>query len=116
MTRRTQPPFTTRISRNSTATKAAFTKIGRERLGRYLHLDGMWIPSFYAGPGLNNTGIGTELDTYVSSLGWSIDSATGVVTVPLNPDNRIEGQVVRENIQLPREFPFLKMKFEMAFC
>ncbi|KDQ16599.1 hypothetical protein BOTBODRAFT_30521 [Botryobasidium botryosum FD-172 SS1] len=66
------------------ATRAAFVKIGRERLGRYLHLDG------------------SNLDKYVSSLGWKIDPATGVVSIPPNPDNQIEGQVVRESIQFPQ--------------
>ncbi|CCM00945.1 uncharacterized protein FIBRA_02992 [Fibroporia radiculosa] len=66
------------------AVKAAFTRIGRERLGTYLDLTG------------------SDLDIHVAKLGWSIDSSTGVVTVPPNPDNRIESTVVQENIQLPQ--------------
>ena len=29
---------------------------------------------------------------------------TGVVTIPPNPDNHVEATVVRENIEMPREF------------
>ncbi|EIW64758.1 ARM repeat-containing protein [Trametes versicolor FP-101664 SS1] len=65
------------------AVKAAFTSIGRARLGSYLALDG------------------PELDVYVAKLGWTTDASTGVITVPPNPDNQITSTVVQENIQLP---------------
>jgi len=64
------------------AVKAAFTRIGSERLGAYLNLSG------------------EELNAYVTKLGWSIDSSTGIVSIPPNPDNHIESTVVQENIQL----------------
>jgi len=66
------------------AVRAAFQRIGRERLGSYLDLEG------------------EALDEYITRLGWSQDSDTGVVAIPANPDNRIEATVVRENIQLPQ--------------
>ncbi|PCH33567.1 initiation factor 3 [Wolfiporia cocos MD-104 SS10] len=66
------------------AVKAAFTRIGSERLGAYLDLSG------------------GDLTAYVESLGWSIDPATEVIAVPPNPDNHIESTVVQENIQLPQ--------------
>ncbi|KAF8581374.1 ARM repeat-containing protein [Ramaria rubella] len=64
------------------AVRAAFQRISRDRLGSYLELDG------------------EALDEYITRLGWSRDSDTGVVVVPANPDNRIEATVVRENVQL----------------
>jgi len=66
------------------AVKAAFTCIGSERLGSYLDLKGI------------------ELNAYVSKLGWSVNSATGVIGVPPNPDNQIESTVVQESIKLPQ--------------
>jgi len=66
------------------AVKAAFTRIGSERLGSYLDLDG------------------SELKAYVSKLGWSLDASTGVIGIPPNPDNQIESTVVQESIQLPQ--------------
>lgn len=51
---------------------------------------------------VENTSDG-PLDEYITRLGWSQDPKTGVITIPANPDNRIEATVVRENIQLPRE-------------
>ncbi|KAI0936249.1 hypothetical protein AcV5_004436 [Taiwanofungus camphoratus] len=67
------------------AVKAAFKRIGSERLGTYLDL---------AEP---------DLGAYIAGLGWTVDTSTGVVTVPPNPDNHIESTVVQENIQLPRK-------------
>ncbi|KAF7791936.1 hypothetical protein EIP86_002962 [Pleurotus ostreatoroseus] len=64
------------------AVKAAFQRIGSERLGSYLNLTG------------------DELTEYVAKLGWSVDASTGAVIVPPNPDNQIESTVVQENIQL----------------
>ncbi|KAH9857851.1 initiation factor 3 [Lenzites betulinus] len=66
------------------AVRAAFTSIGRARFGSYVDLSG------------------PELDAYVEKLGWTVDAATGVITVPPNPDNQIESTVVQENIQLPQ--------------
>ncbi|GBE78389.1 ARM repeat-containing protein [Sparassis latifolia] len=66
------------------AVKAAFTRIGRERLGTYLDLTG------------------ENLNAYIAKLGWTVDSATGVITVPPNPDNQIVSTVVQENIKLPQ--------------
>ena len=85
------------------AVRAAFQRIGRDRLGSYLDLEGMdnvystdyLLPNIPPG--------GDALDEYISRLGWSQDKITGVVSVPANPDNRIEATVVRENIQLPRK-------------
>ena len=45
---------------------------------------------------------GPELKAYVDKLGWTLDEATAVVSIPPNPDNQIESTVVQENIQLPR--------------
>lgn len=64
------------------AVKATFTRIGRERFGGYLDLQG------------------SELDSFISNLGWKMDG--GVVTVPANPDNQIESTVVHEAIKLPQ--------------
>lgn len=64
------------------AVKAAFTRVGRERLRTYLDL---------AGP---------ELDEYATNLGWTVDASKDVIAIPPNPDNQIESTVVRENIQL----------------
>ena len=33
-----------------------------------------------------------------------MDSSTGVVTVPPNPENQIEATVVQESVKLPREY------------
>jgi hypothetical protein len=46
--------------------------------------------------------VDNDLAPYVSKLGWTLDSASGVVSVPPNQDNQIESTVVRETIQLPR--------------
>jgi len=64
------------------AVRAAFQKIGKERLGSYLDLQG------------------EGLEQYIAQQGWTMDENSGVVIVPTNPDNRIEATVVRENIQL----------------
>jgi len=64
--------------------RATFQRIGGARLGSYLALGDADLPS------------------YVSKVGWSLDTASGVVTIPPNPDNRIESTVVREIVQLPQ--------------
>ena len=64
------------------AVKATFTRIGKERFGGYLDLQG------------------SELDSYISKLAWTVDG--GVLTVPANPDNQIESTVVQEAIKLPQ--------------
>jgi translation initiation factor 3 subunit K len=64
--------------------KAAFRRIGKDRLSTYLDL---------SGDGLN---------AYVEKLGWSTDASTGVISIPSNPDNQIESTVVQESIQLPQ--------------
>ncbi|KAK0505856.1 initiation factor 3 [Armillaria luteobubalina] len=66
------------------AVKATFTRIGTERLGQYLDLEG------------------SELQAYVENLGWSVDGSGTVVNIPPNPDNQIEATVVQENIKLPQ--------------
>ncbi|KAK0233455.1 initiation factor 3 [Armillaria fumosa] len=66
------------------AVKATFTRIGTERLGQYLDLEG------------------SELQAYVENLGWSVDESGTVVNIPPNPDNQIEATVVQENIKLPQ--------------
>ncbi|EIM83312.1 ARM repeat-containing protein [Stereum hirsutum FP-91666 SS1] len=63
--------------------KAAFQRIGKQRLGTYLSLSD------------------SGLDEYISKLGWTQD-ATGVVEIPPNPDNKIVSTVVQENINLPQ--------------
>ncbi|KZT06886.1 ARM repeat-containing protein [Laetiporus sulphureus 93-53] len=79
------------------AVKAAFTRIGRERLSTYLDLTG------------------EELDAYIAKLGWSLDSSTGVITVPPNPDNQIESTVVQENIQLPQLVKIISHATQTAY-
>ncbi|EKM60972.1 uncharacterized protein PHACADRAFT_168319 [Phanerochaete carnosa HHB-10118-sp] len=66
------------------AVKAAFQRIGSQRLSSYLDLSG------------------EELSAYAEKLGWAFDASTGVVLIPPNPDNQIESTVVQENIQLPQ--------------
>ncbi|KAG7450338.1 initiation factor 3 [Guyanagaster necrorhizus] len=66
------------------AVKATFTRIGTERLGQYLDLEG------------------PELQAYVKNLGWSVDQSGTVINIPPNPDNQIEATVVQENIKLPQ--------------
>ena len=46
---------------------------------------------------------GDDLTTYVKQLGWAVDSETGNIAVPPNPDNQIEATVVQEQIKLPRK-------------
>ncbi|KAI0094700.1 armadillo-type protein [Irpex rosettiformis] len=62
--------------------KAAFKRIGSDRLSTYLNLTG------------------DDLAAYVEKLGWTLDSSSGVISIPPNPDNQIESTVVQENIQL----------------
>ncbi|TFY79371.1 hypothetical protein EWM64_g4642 [Hericium alpestre] len=64
--------------------KTTFQRINTKRLGMYLDLSG------------------SELDEYIERLGWKLDSATGVVEIPANPDNQIESSVVQEDIKLPQ--------------
>ncbi|KAF9458185.1 armadillo-type protein [Collybia nuda] len=66
------------------AVKAAFTQISTERLGSYLDINGI------------------ALETYVKTLGWTLNSSTGVIGIPPNPDNQIEATVVQEAITLPQ--------------
>ncbi|KAK0208578.1 initiation factor 3 [Desarmillaria ectypa] len=66
------------------AVKATFRRIGTERLGQYLDLEG------------------PELQAYAENLGWSVDQSGTVVNIPPNPDNQIEATVVQENIKLPQ--------------
>lgn len=66
------------------AVKATFTRISTVRLSSYLALSG------------------EDLFEYVTRLGWSIDSASSVVSIPPNPDNQIEATVVQEDIKLPQ--------------
>ncbi|PPQ71751.1 hypothetical protein CVT26_007592 [Gymnopilus dilepis] len=66
------------------AVRATFTRIGSERLGSYLNLSGQ------------------DLTAYIEKLGWTVDSSTGVVTVPPNPENQIEATVVQESVKLPQ--------------
>ncbi|KAH6917217.1 armadillo-type protein [Coprinopsis sp. MPI-PUGE-AT-0042] len=66
------------------AVKATFTNITSQRLGSYLNLQG------------------NDLEGYVKQLGWTIDSSSGVISVPPNPDNQIEATVVQEQIKLPQ--------------
>ncbi|KAK0456238.1 initiation factor 3 [Armillaria borealis] len=66
------------------AVKATFTRIGTERLGQYLDLEG------------------PELQAYVENLGWSVDESGIVINIPPNPDNQIEATVVQESIKLPQ--------------
>jgi translation initiation factor 3 subunit K len=46
---------------------------------------------------------GDALTAYVKQLAWAVDSATGNIVVPPNPDNQIEATVVQEQIKLPRK-------------
>lgn len=84
------------------AVRAAFQRIGRQRLGSYLDLEGTCIV-LPLGTCAHGSLSGEPLDKYIARLGWTQDSKTGVITIPANPDNQIEATVVRENIQLPRE-------------
>ena len=45
---------------------------------------------------------GEDLEVYVSSLGWTSNPSTGVISIPPNPDNQIKATVTREAITLPR--------------
>ncbi|KAI0053293.1 ARM repeat-containing protein [Auriscalpium vulgare] len=66
------------------AVKAAFQRIGSKRLSSYLDLEG------------------ADLEEYVTRIGWRLDSSTGVVELPPNPDNQISSTVVQEDIKLPQ--------------
>jgi translation initiation factor 3 subunit K len=88
------------------AVKAAFTRIGSERLGSYFHLDGAHFFKFcYSMPSFSVCVCvflpGADFESYISKLGWSLES--GVVNIPPNMDNQIESTVVHENITLPRK-------------
>jgi len=61
--------------------RATFKAIDAKRLGNYLDLSG------------------SDLESYVSRMGWTLDSAAQVVSIPPNPDNQVEASVVRESIE-----------------
>ncbi|KAJ1927580.1 hypothetical protein IWQ60_002799 [Tieghemiomyces parasiticus] len=42
---------------------------------------------------------GAELAEYLDTLKWSLDTATGVVSIPLNDSNQVEPTVITENVQ-----------------
>ncbi|EIW86560.1 ARM repeat-containing protein [Coniophora puteana RWD-64-598 SS2] len=64
------------------AVRATFTRIGKERLGSYVDLQG------------------EELEQFAARQGWTSDSSNFVI--PSNPDNQIEAIVVQESIKLPQ--------------
>ncbi|KAF9044885.1 initiation factor 3 [Hymenopellis radicata] len=66
------------------AVKATFTRIGVDRLGSYLALNGPDVVAF------------------VEKLGWTLDASGTVISIPPNPDNQIEATVVQESIKLPQ--------------
>ncbi|EIN13514.1 ARM repeat-containing protein [Punctularia strigosozonata HHB-11173 SS5] len=66
------------------AVKAAFKRISSARLSLYLDLEG------------------ADYEAFLSKLGWQHDATTGVVTIPVNPDNQISSTVVQEDIKLPQ--------------
>ncbi|KAH7915369.1 ARM repeat-containing protein [Hygrophoropsis aurantiaca] len=66
------------------AVKATFTRIGSERLSSYMNISG------------------SDLEEFASQQGWSLDSSTGVFTIPPNPDNQVGSVVVQENVKLPQ--------------
>ncbi|KAF8311030.1 armadillo-type protein [Cantharellus anzutake] len=66
------------------AVQATFTNIGRDRFATYVNLQG------------------ADFESYVASLGWSLNTSTGVVSVPPNIDNQIKATVTRETITLPQ--------------
>jgi len=66
------------------AVKSTFTKIGVARLGSYLDLSG------------------EALEEFIAAVGWTLDSNTGTVSIPPNPDNTVTATVVRESIGLPQ--------------
>jgi len=66
------------------AVKAAFVTISQERLSTYLDLKD------------------EALEAFVTASNWTMDSSTGVVAVPANPDNRIQATVTRESLALPQ--------------
>lgn len=95
------------------AVKAAFQRIGSDRLGSYLNLSGMYhLPSSTKDSFLCE---GDDLKAYVAKLGWSIDASTGVVTAPPNPDNQIASTVVQENITLPRESVSYSPSYRLSY-
>jgi len=64
------------------AVKAAFTRIGVERLSGYFNLER------------------AAFEAFILKLGWTIEN--DVVIVPPNPDNQIQSTVVHETIALPQ--------------
>ncbi|KAI0321705.1 ARM repeat-containing protein [Amylostereum chailletii] len=64
--------------------KATFQHINSKRLGSYLDLKG------------------ADFDAYLAKLEWKIDTSTGVIEVPANPDNQISSTIVQEDIKLPQ--------------
>ncbi|KAF9270395.1 ARM repeat-containing protein [Marasmius fiardii PR-910] len=67
------------------AVKSTFTRISTDRLGLYLDLNSP-----------------EELNSYIETLGWTLDSTGAVINIPPNPDNQIAATVVQENIKLPQ--------------
>ncbi|TFK57350.1 ARM repeat-containing protein [Heliocybe sulcata] len=67
------------------AVQSAFTRITSARVSSYLNLPD-----------------GSELEDYISKFGWTLDSASSVISIPPNVDNKIESTVVQENIKLPQ--------------
>jgi translation initiation factor 3 subunit K len=88
------------------AVKAAFIRIGTERLGSYLDLEGKKISA--ASRIDTDRPQGQELEAYIAKLGWTVNSL--IVSIPPNPDNQIESTVVQENIKLGRA---LRIHFEL---
>ncbi len=85
------------------AVKATFQKIGSQRLGSYLDLEGSSLFHMPFSTRVINI-VGVELEDYIARLGWKYDSSAGVVEVPPNPDNQIASTVVQEDIKLQRMF------------
>lgn len=84
--------------------KATFTRIGSERLGSYVDLSGRDKPCAISSRLIIS--IGPKLEAWVAKQRWTLDPSTGVVSIPLNPDNQVESVVIQEHIKLPREFHF----------
>jgi translation initiation factor 3 subunit K len=84
--------------------KAAFVKIGKDRLSKYLDLQGDSLVFHVLQRRVDKGSPGSDLEKYIIHLGWQLDASTGFVTVPPNPDNQISATVVRENVQLSRKF------------
>ncbi len=87
------------------AVQATFTNIGRDRFATYINLQRQFrIPESSSRQHSTNAYIDADFESYVISLGWSLNSSTGVVSVPPNIDNQIKATVTRETITLSRKF------------